>query len=202
MRAELSKLHSQLKTTSLYVTHDQVEAMTMGSKIAIIKDGILQQSGTPLDIYENPVNQFVAGFIGSPPMNFFEGHIQQKDGELLVTSDAIEVTLPESYKQKLADVSNTDGNGYIFGIRPEHMHDAAFYSDKKKETAIINGLVDVVEPMGAETYVHSTCGSGKFVARVSPYTAATYGATLKMLVETDKLHIFDKTSLLNLIKEI
>lgn len=202
MRAELSKLHSQLKTTSLYVTHDQVEAMTMGSKIAIIKEGKLQQTGTPLDIYDKPINQFVAGFIGSPPMNFIEAEIKESDGRLYGISNSIKLALPDSFKRKLTTFSGTNGNGYLIGIRPEHMHDAALYTNRKEEISYIKGMVDVVEPMGAETYVHATCGADKIVARVSPYTSAAYGVPVELAVETDKIHIFEKSSLLNLIMEV
>lgn len=198
MRTELSKLHFQLKTTSIYVTHDQVEAMTMGSKIAIIKDGLLQQTGTPLDIYEKPRNHFVAGFIGSPPMNFFSGQIKTNDGALQVVADGLQVPLPDSYKAKLAEVK---GEEFTFGIRPEHLHDAEFYTTGKKETAIFNGMVDAVEPMGAESYVHANFGTNRLVARVSPYTRARFGAPVQLVLETDKIHIFDKHTLLNLILE-
>ncbi len=198
MRTELAKLQFQLKTTSIYVTHDQVEAMTMGSKIAIIKDGALHQTGTPLDIYERPINYFVAGFIGSPPMNFFPGQIKHLDGHLQIIADGIQVPLPDSYKAKLTDVK---GDDFIFGIRPEHLHDAELYTILKKETTVIKGMVDAVEPMGAESYVHATFGANKVVARVSPYTKATFGASVQLVLETDKIHIFDKNTLLNLILE-
>ncbi len=199
MRAELSKLHSQLKTTSLYVTHDQVEAMTMGSKIAIIKEGVLQQTGTPLDIYNHPRNKFVAGFIGSPPMNFFDAQIKKEDGKLHVRAEGIDIPLSKSVETKLNALDNAGQDGFVIGIRPDHMHDAELSAQiKEKDTAPIQAVVDVVEPMGNETYVHAHYGAGKLVAKVSPYTKAAYGKNMTLLIEADKLLVFDKKSSLNL----
>lgn len=191
MRAELSKLHAQLKTTSLYVTHDQVEAMTMGSKIAIIKFGVLQQAGSPLEIYEKPANKFVAGFVGSPPMNFFEGQINRENGKLRVKAEGIDFALPDQLKQRLEE-RDGEADQYLFGLRPEHIHDAELA--KGEFSGSMDANVEVVEPMGAETYVHATCGEDKFVARVSPYTRASFGQPIKLAVETEKIHLFDKES--------
>lgn len=199
MRAELSKLHAQLKTTSLYVTHDQVEAMTMGSKIAIIKQGVLQQSGGPLDIYEKPINKFVAGFIGSPPMNFFEGDIHRENGQLRIISEGINLPLSDSLRAKLENTFPHDDNRqFLFGIRPENIHDASL--TRTDFPGSLSAMVEVVEPMGAETYVHVTCGQNKFVARVSPYTRAAFNQPIQLAVETEKIHVFNKESSAALFK--
>ena len=187
MRAELSKLHSKLKTTSIYVTHDQVEAMTMGNRIAILKDGVLQQVGTPIEIYDHPVNKFVAGFIGSPPMNFFEAEVIDKGGELFIRTDSFEVKLPEKYKRSIEE---SNKKNFIFGIRPEHIFDSAFYKGAKNYK-VVHGTVDVVEPMGAETFIHILCGENRFVARVDAYTKAKMGEKIELVFDTEKLHIFD-----------
>jgi multiple sugar transport system ATP-binding protein len=191
MRAEISKLHHQLKTTSIYVTHDQVEAMTMGSKIAIINEGVIQQSGTPMDIYDTPVNKFVAGFIGSPPMNFFEAVVQEENGRIFMASEGLKI----HWQEKLAAKAKQHGLGeYIFGIRPENLHDAEFF-DKVEGCEEFSGQVEVVEPMGAETYVHLTTGKDRFVARVTPKTGARVGQPLQLIIETAKVHVFDKKTL-------
>jgi len=191
MRAEISKLHYQLRTTSIYVTHDQVEAMTMGSKIAIVNEGVIQQSGTPLDIYETPVNKFVAGFIGSPPMNFFEAVIQEENGQTFIRSEGMKIRL----QGDLAGKIKVEGlKEYLFGIRPENLHDAEFFK-KSDGFEVFSGQVEVVEPMGAETYVHVTTGKERFVARVTPKTRARVGQPMPLAIETVKIHVFDKQSL-------
>jgi len=191
MRAELSRLHFQLKTTSIYVTHDQVEAMTMGSKIAIVKEGELQQAGTPLEIYERPVNKFVAGFIGSPPMNFFEAEVKEENGGLYLETSGVRLPVGDSVKQKLKKAAN---GGFLFGIRPEHMHDYHL-APAGQCGGIFTGTVEVVEPMGAETYVHLSWGGNNAVARVSPYTKAAFGQPLEVGVEIDKIHVFNNHTL-------
>ncbi len=191
MRAEISKLHHQLKTTSIYVTHDQVEAMTMGSQIAIINEGAIQQCGTPLDIYETPANKFVAGFIGSPPMNFFDAAIRVEDGRAFIAAAGFRVP----WAGALADSLRRRGGGdFLFGIRPENLHDAEFFSGGAGGEAI-SGVVEVVEPMGAETYVHVAAGPDRLVARVTPKTRARVGQPMQLIIETAKVHVFDKKTL-------
>jgi multiple sugar transport system ATP-binding protein len=194
MRAEISKLHFQLKTTSIYVTHDQVEAMTMGSKIAIVNEGVIQQSGTPMDIYDTPVNKFVAGFIGSPPMNFFEAVIQVANGQTFIQGDGLRLRL----QGDLANKIQVEGlKEYLFGIRPENLHDAEFF-EKTAGVEVFSVQVEVVEPMGAETYVHAMAGQNRFVARVTPKTGARVGQAMQMAIETAKIHVFDKKTLIAL----
>ncbi|HOW44581.1 MAG TPA: sn-glycerol-3-phosphate ABC transporter ATP-binding protein UgpC [Candidatus Aminicenantes bacterium] len=198
MRAEISKLHSQLKTTSIYVTHDQVEAMTMGSKIAIVNEGLIQQCGTPLDIYEAPANKFVAGFIGSPPMNFFEAGLRDEGGRALIAASGFRVPWPGH----LADAALRRGPAeYLFGIRPENLHDAEFFPGGDGGEAF-RGMVEVVEPMGAETYVHLVVGGDRFVARVTPKTRASVGREMRLVMETQKIHVFDKKDLNALREEV
>jgi multiple sugar transport system ATP-binding protein len=190
MRAEISKLHSQLKTTSIYVTHDQVEAMTMGSEIAILNEGTIQQHGTPMDIYEHPASKFVAGFIGSPPMNFFEAEVVGENGSLYLATEALRLPLPDMLAAKLKP---GDEKRYLFGIRPEHLHDAEFYK-RPDGNATFSSIVEVVEPMGAETYVHVTAGKDRFVARVTPQTRARFGQPMPIVIETAKVHVFDRVN--------
>jgi multiple sugar transport system ATP-binding protein len=191
MRAEISKLHHQLKTTSIYVTHDQVEAMTMGSKIAIINEGVIQQSGTPLDIYETPLNKFVAGFIGSPPMNFFEAVIHEENGQTSIQAEGFMIRLRGDLSGK---IKVQGAKEYLFGIRPENLHDAEFF-EKAEGFEVFSGQVEVVEPMGAETYVHLVAGGNRFVARVTPKTRARVGQAMQLAIETAKIHVFDKKDL-------
>ncbi len=193
MRAEISKLHLQLKTTSIYVTHDQVEAMTMGSKIAIVNEGVIQQSGTPMDIYDTPVNKFVAGFIGSPPMNFFEAVIQEENGRIFMARPTGSAA---HWQGELANKAKRHGlKEYLFGIRPENLHDAEFF-EKVDGCEVFSGQVEVVEPMGAETYVHAHgTGKDRFVARVTPKTGARVGQPMQLIIETAKVHVFDKKTL-------
>ena len=191
MRAEISKLHYHLKATSIYVTHDQVEAMTMGTKIAILNDGAIQQSGTPMDIYETPVNKFVAGFIGSPPMNFFEAVVREENGQTFIQADGLRLRLQGDLSGKI----KVEGlKEYLFGIRPENLHDAEFF-EKAVGFEVFSGQVEVVEPMGAETYVHVVAGKDRFVARVTPKTRARVSQAMQLAIEIDKIHVFDKKNL-------
>ncbi len=186
MRAEISRLHEQLKTTTIYVTHDQVEAMTMGDRIVILKDGLLQQIGSPLDIYEHPANVFVAGFIGSPAMNFFEG-VVKTDGDAVVSGEGISIAVPGKY---ISTLEKYDGKKIIFGIRPEDIYDAQFYTEKT-EGKTAEAQVEVIEPMGAETYLHLIAGNSRFVARVAPKTQAKVFQNIKLIFDNQKLHFFD-----------
>jgi len=197
MRAEISKLHFQLKTTSIYVTHDQVEAMTMGSKIAIINEGVIQQCGTPLDIYEAPANQFVAGFIGSPPMNFFTAVVREEGGQPVMAGAGFKIP----WSGSLAEAVLRRGAGeYLFGIRPENLHDAEFFR-RTDGCEPFTGQVEVVEPMGAETYVHAVAGPDRFVARVTPKTRARVGQPMQLVMEMGRVHVFDKRDLKALREE-
>jgi multiple sugar transport system ATP-binding protein len=181
-RAEITKLQSTLGTTSVYVTHDQVEAMTMGHRITVMREGKIQQVGTPREVYESPANAFVAQFIGTPPMNLIAATVA---GETLQTSS---FTLPLSAKFR-AFVK--DGQRVLAGIRPEHLHHAA--------NGPILANVDVVEPIGHETIVYASSGDSKLVAIFEPTVTPRAGETISMSVDIDAMHLFDADSEKNVV---
>jgi len=187
MRAEISKLHNRLTSTMIYVTHDQVEAMTMGDRICVMKDGIIQQVAAPLDLYNNPVNQFVAGFIGSPPMNFFDGRIERRDGHLFFVEDHFMVAVDEAHA---AALDSYDGKDIAFGIRPEDINDALFVSNANPQHQI-KAAVEVIEPMGAEVFLYLNTGKHSFVARVDSHETATIGQEITLSLDMKKAHFFD-----------
>ena len=195
MRAEISKLHDRLKSTMIYVTHDQVEAMTMGDRIVVMKDGVIQQVAEPLDLYDNPKNMFVAGFIGSPPMNFFNGAIEHRPGGLWFVEQAsgngkgFAVRINDDMARKLA-AGGYAGKSVVFGSRPEDINDkqhASFANPDQTAAA----TVEVVEPMGAEIYLYLITGRHSFVARVNPHEKADVGQKLDMAFDMRKSHFFD-----------
>ncbi|GAB4110434.1 MAG: ABC transporter ATP-binding protein [Roseiflexaceae bacterium] len=188
-RAEISKLHQRLKTTFIYVTHDQTEAMTMGTRIAVMKDGILQQLDTPQTLYDHPANMFVAGFIGSPSMNFFEATLQRADGGVRVDLGRFSLPVPSS---KLDMVSSYVGKPVYFGIRPEDVHDSHYFPRGVDESAKVTSTVTVVEPLGSEVYAFIDNGGKELVARLDPRTTAKVGQPLEVIVDMAKMHIFDK----------
>lgn len=187
MRTEISKLHLQLQTTFIYVTHDQTEAMTMATRIAVINKGKLQQLDTPQNLYDYPANLFVAGFIGSPAMNFFPAKLR-KDGNKFI-ADAGEFTIPLP-----ADRSKTyqayAGKDVIFGIRPENIHDADF-TPPNIQAARVTAKVDVTELMGNEILLYLVTGKNTFVARVDPRSKMRVGSSSQVVFDMDKFHIFD-----------
>ena len=189
MRTEIGKLHQRLQTTFIYVTHDQTEAMTMGTRIVVMKDGVVQQIDTPQNLYEHPVNMFVAGFMGSPQMNFLDAKLVNEGSDYYLEFAAGKIKIPEN---KLTDkVKAKAGQEITFGIRPEHV------SDEERELAanpdsIVDVKVDMTEMMGAETYLYVDCGGINMIARVDPSTTAKIGDTIKVAFNLNKLHIFDK----------
>ncbi len=187
MRAELSKLHDQLKTTIIYVTHDQVEAMTMGTKIVIMNDGVIQQVGSPMEIYEYPVNNFVAGFIGNPGMNFMSARIVSKESKLYVDASAFKLLVPAEKESFLQSKTNQE---VILGIRPEHIQDATF-SDKTSITDSFRAVVEVVETLGSEVQLNVVSGEQSLVARVDPRTKAERHQEIQLAVNMDKIHLFE-----------
>lgn len=189
-RASISKLHQRLGTTFIYVTHDQTEAMTMASRIAVMKDGVLQQIGTPQELYDHPANMFVAGFIGSPAMNFFNAKITGSDGNMMLDAGTFRVPIPADSRDKMRQ--RTDDN-VVLGIRPEDVHDAQF-TPPGIESAKVDATVDVVEPMGSEIYLNLMSGDQPFVARVDPRSRATTGNPAALAFDVNKLHVFDKKS--------
>jgi multiple sugar transport system ATP-binding protein len=185
MRAELKKLHERLKATVIYVTHDQVEAMTMGERIVIMKDGIIQQVGSPLEVYAHPENLFVAGFIGSPAMNFIECNVAQVDGRLSFAHSGFTLPVPSALADVLAAYVDRP---VIMGCRPEDIHEA---SPKDSAHGTVDALVEVVEPVGHEIYLVVKAGPAEITARVSPDTPVKAGHTIRLSVTTEKLHAFD-----------
>ena len=188
MRTEISKLHHRLMATMIYVTHDQVEAMTMGDRIVVMKDGLIQQVAAPIDLYENPVNQFVAGFIGSPPMNFFDGRIEAANGALHFREAHFSLQLPEPHAKQMADCVDKE---VVFGIRPEDIKDAENLPDPDP-TCLFKARVEVVEPMGAEIFLYLNTGSHAFTARVDAHDRAVEDQVLQLLANMEKSHFFDK----------
>ncbi len=187
MRAEISKLHRRLGATIIYVTHDQVEAMTMADRIFIMNKGLLQQSGTPMDVYSNPANRFVAGFIGSPAMNFIDAKTVEADGGLFIDAGGFRVKVPESFRPRLQPYA---GRPIAFGVRPEDIaaHDAS--ADENGST--LTTRADVVETLGSEIFAHLTCGKHSIVARMDvPETPLRVGETLKVDLKMPKTHVFD-----------
>jgi multiple sugar transport system ATP-binding protein len=196
MRAEISRLHTRLEATMIYVTHDQVEAMTMGDRIVVMKDGIVQQVADPITLYDNPVNKFVAGFIGSPPMNFMTGRLEGgKKGKLSFTdkpagddkAPGLTLPVPDEMKEKLEAYKDKP---IIFGLRPEDIFDPERSSGEKKGT-LIKSKVEVVEPMGSETYLYLTSGATPFIARVDAHTTAEVDAEREFGFVVENGHFFD-----------
>ena len=187
MRAEISKLHHKLATTMIYVTHDQIEAMTMGDRICVMKDGVIQQCDTPRNIYDNPANVFVAGFIGTPPMNTIKGRLEEENGQYRFKTDTLNICVPESWKKQLESYV---GKNIIFGIRPEDIGSELAKQDPNAPT--IEAVVDVREYMGAETYLYLDIGSGvNIIARVSAHQEFAMGEKLTLPLSMIKAHMFD-----------
>jgi len=186
-RKEISKLHLRLNTTFIYVTHDQVEAMTMGTRIAVINNGLLQQIDTPQNLYDKPANQFVAGFIGSPAMNFFQAKIEKSNGKLMVDTKDFQVEIP---KEKINTYAEHTGKNVIFGIRPEDIYNPEFPSTGIKPS-LIEAKVDLLELMGDEIYVYLVAGSKDLVARIDPRSKYKLGEKVKIALDMTNFHIFD-----------
>jgi len=188
MRTEIAKLHTKLGTTFIYVTHDQTEAMTMGTRIVVMKDGFIQQVDTPQALYEKPVNLFVAGFIGSPQMNFINSKIEQLEDGVYVVFGNHKLKLPES---KVKAASNYIGKEVIMGIRPEHIHDEEVYI-QSLPNCVADAYVEVVEMLGSETLLYLTIDELNVTARVNPRTTARSGDTIKVVFDVNRIHLFDK----------
>ena len=194
-RAEISKLHRRLQTTTVYVTHDQTEAMTMGDRIAVMRDGILQQLDTPQNLYDHPANMFVAGFIGSPAMNFFPVTVEADASGVHVRTDGFRLRVPKQYEAALgaAAQGGTAAVQVMMGLRPEDVEDANFIPNANPEN-LVQAQVDVVEPLGSEVYLYCVVGSQQFVARVDPRTQAKPGEPITLHFNTNKMHAFNTTT--------
>ena len=190
MRTEIKKLHQRLKTTFIYVTHDQTEAMTMGTRIVVMKDGIIQQVDTPANLYTKPCNQFVAGFIGSPQMNFINVKLEKEGNDVYACFADDKIKLPEG-KASRPELAPYIGKEVVMGIRPEDIHDEeaflAAYPD-----AICSAYVEVTEMLGAETYLYLKIADTQFTARVHQRSTSKIGDTIKVGFEANKIHFFDK----------
>lgn len=191
MRAELKKLHERLQSTMIYVTHDQTEAMTMGDTICVMKEGIIQQIAGPLELYDNPANKFVAGFIGSPTMNFFEVEVINKNDNLFLNEGTFEVPLPAQFKEKVLPYA---GQKVTMGIRPEDIYDKLFFNaaaSTSKDVSSFSATVEVVEPLGSEIYLHLNTGKNELVAKVDSHNQAKTNQIIELVFNLAKSHLFD-----------
>lgn len=189
-RAEISKLHQRLQTTFVYVTHDQVEAMTMGDRIAVLNAGDLMQIDSPRNLYDSPENVFVAGFIGSPSMNFFDATLVAEEGSLYIDTGSFRVPVPAE--------RNKVYEGYIgkqvtFGVRPEHIH-ATQFAPPGIIAAPIVGTVDVIELLGHELHLYMTTSKANYVATVDTRLSPTVGNSVDLVVDMGNMHLFDKNT--------
>ncbi len=197
MRTEISKLHIKLGTTFIYVTHDQTEAMTMGDRIVVMKDGFIQQVDTPQNLYEFPVNEFVAGFMGSPQMNFIDAKCQKSGNDYTLTFGRSTITIPAK-KAEGTSIANYVGKEVVFGIRPEDVHDEPDFI-QKVGGANVTCDVEVTELMGAETYLYLNCEGNQVTARVEPTSTAKPGDKVPVAFDLNKLHVFDKETEVTII---
>ena len=196
MRTEISKIHKKLGTTFIYVTHDQTEAMTMGDRIVCMKDGWIQQVDTPQKLYEEPVNKFVAGFLGSPQMNFIDAVLREEYGQYIVEfggegrgNAPYQIIVPES--KSINELSHYVNKEIVLGIRPENIHDEEMYLSNAT-TGIIEADVELTEMMGAEIYLYLTCQGNNLTARVSNRSTARIGDRIKIAIDPNRIHLFDK----------
>ena len=187
MRTEIRKLHLRLQTTMIYVTHDQTEAMTMGDRICVINRGVIQQVADPLTIYNHPANRFVAGFIGSPAMNFLSGAIHSVNGKLFFQEGAFRLRVVDDMAPRLRAYA---GKEVIFGIRPEDLYDKLFVTDAPVESAA-TATVEVIEPMGSELHLHVKVGMHPMVARLNPQVRPEVNQDLDLVFDMGKAHFFD-----------
>jgi multiple sugar transport system ATP-binding protein len=191
MRAELSALHRRLGATMVYVTHDQVEAMTLGDRIVVLNEGVIQQIDSPLALYDSPANRFVAGFLGSPAMNFVEGVVARENGvRFHADRDAFELRLPDPWARALA---SRDGARLTLGIRPENVYASAHRPDGAP-LADMTASVDALEPLGNEIFIHATTGGHRLTARVTPQPLPAPGESVTLSLDLRRLHFFDGES--------
>ncbi len=189
-RANIIRLHQRIKTTVIYVTHDQVEAMTMGDRIAVLNGGIIQQLGSPQELYDHPANLFVAGFIGSPSMNFFPGaKVVSEEGSTKIVLEGVgQITVPPLYTELARAAA---GRQLTFGIRPSHLEDAALVSEDGVVQSSIEGKVDVVENLGNELQVYLTAGEKSVTATLDPRSRIGAGSKVRLYVDSNQIHLFD-----------
>ena len=197
MRVELSRIHSRLNATIIYVTHDQVEAMTLGTRIVVMKAGVIQQVAAPSDLYQNPVNKFVAGFIGSPAMNFIEARVERESGAAWLSFDGQRIKMNANCSRKLLD-GGYAGKDIILGIRPEDFHDNREF-DQRMENNLVTMKVQVREMLGAEVLLHGTIGDAELSAKLSPECTVSSGETAAFYVDLNRVKLFDPKTEANLL---
>ena len=190
MRIEISKLHQRLESTIIYVTHDQTEALTLGTRIVVMKDGVMQQVATPIDLYTKPCNLFVAGFIGSPQMNFIDCKVVRDEEGIKLAFGSYAVKIPESKAEKLVEGGYIDKD-VIMGIRPEDIKDEEIFINAGSSN-VLDATVRVYEMLGAEVFLYFSVEGHDLTVRVNPRTTARPGDTIKIALDTSKIHIFDK----------
>ncbi len=188
MRTEIHKLRLRLQTTFIYVTHDQTEAMTLGDRIAVMKDGKIQQCAEPITVYDHPANKFVAGFVGSPPINFMDGRIIQKERKYYFDEGKFQVKIVEEMYQVIAPYA---GKEITFGIRAEDIYDKLFTSLSSPDNTI-RAVCEVIEPMGSEVYLYLTTGRHSFIARVGAHDRPEVNRDMDLVLDMSKVHFFDK----------
>lgn len=198
MRTEISKLHKKLGTTFIYVTHDQTEAMTMGDRIVVMRDGIIQQIDTPQALYERPGNKFVAGFLGSPQMNFIDAVLKKADNyyvefgaEATKTSKAVKYQVEVPAAKVTPELAKYVDKEVTLGIRPEALHDDEMFLSNAS-TGVVDATVEITEMMGAETYLYLVCAGVSLTARVDPRSTARPQDEIKIALDPNKIHLFDK----------
>ncbi|SEQ68069.1 ABC transporter ATP-binding protein [Piscibacillus halophilus] len=185
MRAEIQKLHQRLQTTTIYVTHDQTEAMTMATRLVVMKDGVIQQVGSPKEVYDQPNNMFVGGFIGSPAMNFLKGTLNDNS----ITIEGHDIAIPEGRMKTLRELDYV-GKEIVLGIRPEDLHDEPAFL-QSAEGSSFTAMIDVAELMGSESYLYSKIGEQDFTARVDARSNVEAGQDITLAVDMNKAHFFD-----------
>lgn len=190
MRIEISKLHQRLETTIVYVTHDQTEAMTLGTRIVVMKDGFIQQVDSPQNLYASPQNLFVAGFVGSPQMNIIEAKVAKSGSDVMLMFGSHSIKVPEGKAKKLID-AGYDGKAVMLGLRPEDIHDEQVFLESSKDS-VIDATIKVYELLGAEVFLYFAIDQFEFTARVNPRTTARPGDTVKFAFDLSKMHLFDK----------
>ena len=190
MRIEISKLHQRLGATIIYVTHDQTEAMTLGTRIVVMKDGVVQQVDSPQNLYNSPCNLFVAGFIGSPQMNFLDAKAEVKGNDVCLHVGPHAIKLPAAKAKKVID-GGYNGKTVVLGIRPEDVHDSEDWLTNSPET-VIESTIRVYELLGAEVFLYFDVEGSNMTARVDPRTTARTGDTVKFALDAEKIHVFDK----------
>ncbi len=190
MRVEISKLHQRLEATIIYVTHDQTEAMTLGTRIVVMKDGVIQQCDSPINLYNYPTNLFVAGFMGSPAMNFIDAEVLDDNGTIKLKFGNDTIKVPEKKAKALSDGGYV-GKTVVMGIRPEDIHDDEVMISSQPE-AVIETKIKLYELLGAEVFLYFDIAGTDCTARVNPRTTARIGDTVKFAFDLNKLHVFDK----------